>query len=68
MAGKEAFAAGETKAREDRAAAAAAESGEVIKVIDEEVEELVEGDLKLKEGEGLPKDVPIKRRLKKPVK
>ncbi|MBP7055718.1 MAG: 30S ribosomal protein S2 [Candidatus Omnitrophica bacterium] len=66
LAGREAFAAGEVKARED--AAAAMEDKEGIKVIDEEVEELVEGDLKLKEDEALPKDVPIKRKLKKPIK
>jgi len=66
LAGREAFAAGEVRARED--AAAALEEKEGIKIIDEEVEELVEGDLKLKEDEALPKDVPIKRKLKKPIK
>ena len=65
LAGRDAFAQGEIKAREEKAAADEAQG---IKVIDEEVEELVEGDLKLKEDEKLPKDVPIKRRLKKPVK
>jgi hypothetical protein len=37
----------------------------VIKVLDTKIEEIVEGDLKLKEDEELPKDVPIKRRPKK---
>jgi small subunit ribosomal protein S2 len=65
--GRDAFAAGELKAKEDAAAAAAEEEGEEIKVLDEKIEELVEGDLKLKEDEERPKDVPIKRK-KKPVK
>ena len=30
--------------------------------MDEKIEELVEGDLKLKEDEALPKDVPIKKK------
>ncbi len=62
--GKKAFAAGEAKAREEAEEEAAEESGEEIKVIDEKVEELVAGDIKLKEDESLPKDVPIKRKAK----
>jgi small subunit ribosomal protein S2 len=66
--GKKAFAAGEAQAKKDAEAEAAAKddsSGEeVIKVIDEKVEELVAGDIKLKEDEALPKDVPIKRKAK----
>ena len=59
-----AFAAGEAKAKKDAEDEAAEEAGETIKVIDEKVEELVAGDLKLKEDESLPKDVPIKRKTK----
>jgi len=62
--GKEAFAVGVIKAKEEAAAAEAEEAGEGIKVVDEKIEELVEGDLKLKEDESLPKDVPIKKRKK----
>jgi small subunit ribosomal protein S2 len=68
LGGRKAFAAGKAKEEEAHIAETAAGSEEV-KVIDEEVEELVEGDLKLKEGEGLPKDEPIKKSpKKKPVK
>jgi len=42
----------------------AEEEGVGIKVVDEKIEELVEGDLKLKEDEALPKDVPIKKKKK----
>lgn len=62
--GKKAFAAGEAKAKREAEEEAAEEAGEEIKVIDEKVEELVAGDIKLKEDESLPKDVPIKRKLK----
>jgi small subunit ribosomal protein S2 len=62
--GKEAFVAGELKAKEEAAAALGEEEGEEVKVVDEKIEELVEGDLKLKEDEELPKDVPIKRKKK----
>lgn len=63
--GKEAFKVGEQeKAREAAAAEEAEEAGEEIKVVDEKIEELVEGDLKLKEDEALPKEIPIKRRKK----
>ncbi|MCX5667640.1 MAG: hypothetical protein NTY34_04935 [Candidatus Omnitrophica bacterium] len=66
--GRQVFAAGKAKEEEAQIAEAAGGS-EVLKVIDEEVEELVEGDLKLKEGEGLPKDEPIKKGpKKKPIK
>lgn len=61
--GREAFKVSEAKAREE-AEEEAAEEGEEIKVVDEKIEELVEGDLKLKEDESLPKEVPIKRRKK----
>jgi len=67
MEAKKAVAASKAKAEADAQAvkdAAAEEAGEVIKVVDEKIEELVEGDLKLKEDEELPKDVPIKRRKK----
>jgi hypothetical protein len=39
-----------------------------VKVVDEKIEELVEGDLKLKEDEALPKDVPIKKKNLKKTK
>jgi small subunit ribosomal protein S2 len=59
--GKEAFVAGEIKAKED---AAAEDEDEGLIVVDEKIEELVEGDLKLKEDEDRPKDVPIKKKKK----
>ena len=62
LQGRETFVAGEVKAKKE--AEAEKEEAEGIKVIDVEVEKLVEGDLKLKEDEALPKDVPIKRRKK----
>ena len=62
--GRKTFAAGIAKAREEAEEDAAEEAGEEIKVIDEKVEELVAGDIKLKEDEALPKDVPIKRKKK----
>ena len=55
------FMGGDDSAGEEEAAE---EAGEEIKVIDEKVEELVAGDIKLKEDESLPKDVPIKRKSK----
>ena len=64
LEGHESFRVGVAKAKEEAAAAAAAEEGEVLKVVDEKIEEIVEGDLKLKEDEDKPKDVPIKRRKK----
>lgn len=69
LAGKQDFAAS-TKAAASAAAAAAAaeeedEDTETVKVVDPKVEELVEGDIKLKEEEELPKETPIKRRPKK---
>ena len=38
--------------------------GEVVKIVDEKVEEIVEGDIKLKEDEELPKNIPIKKKKK----
>jgi small subunit ribosomal protein S2 len=64
MGGKEVFVAGEMKAQEEAAVVAAGEEVEEVKVVDEAIEEIVEGDLKLKEDEAKPKDVPIKRRKK----
>lgn len=69
LEGREEFAAGEAQKAREAAEAEAAEAeeetqGEEIKVIDAEVEELVEGDIKLKEDEAAPKDVPIKRKKK----
>ncbi len=65
LEGKEAFAAGVAQKAKEEAEEEAAEAGEEIKVIDEEVEELVEGDIKLKEDESAPKEVPIKKKTKK---
>lgn len=65
MQGRQEFAAGKIQ---EEAEAAADTEGEEIKVLDEEVEELVEGDIKLKEDEELPKDEPIKKAKKKPIK
>ncbi|MCX5680370.1 MAG: 30S ribosomal protein S2 [Candidatus Omnitrophica bacterium] len=65
LEGREDFTAGEVKAKKEAEAEAAAASGEDVKVIDPEVEQLVEGDIKLKEDEELPKNVPIKRHTKK---
>ncbi|MDO8536433.1 MAG: 30S ribosomal protein S2 [Candidatus Omnitrophota bacterium] len=68
LGGRQKFAA--SKAKEEEVKKIEEAGGEKVKVIDEEVEELVEGDLKLKEGEGLPKDEPIKKgpKLKKTTK
>ncbi len=62
LEGREAFVAGEAKAKEE----ALEETGEdeEVKVLDSKIEELVEGDIKLKEDESLPKEIPIKRRKK----
>ena len=65
LGGRQEFAAG--KAREEEEAAASTE-GEGLKVIDEEVEELVQGDIKLEEDEKKPKDEPIKKAKKKITK
>jgi len=65
LEGREDFTAGEMKAKREAEAEAATAAGEEIKVIDPEVEQLVEGDIKLKEDEELPKNVPIKRHTKK---
>ncbi|MCM8760859.1 MAG: 30S ribosomal protein S2, partial [Candidatus Omnitrophica bacterium] len=64
LEGNDSFKAGVARAKEEAEAAAAAEESEEIKVVDEKIEELVEGDLKLKEDEDKPKEVPIKRRKK----
>jgi small subunit ribosomal protein S2 len=65
LEGKEQFAAGEAQIAREKAEEEAEAAGETIKVIDEEVEELVEGDIKLKEDEAAPKEVPIKKKTKK---
>lgn len=62
MEGKQAFAAGEVKDKEE--AEEDIEEVEEIKVIDPKIEELVAGDIKLKEDETLPKDIPIKKKKK----
>jgi small subunit ribosomal protein S2 len=62
--GRKLFAADKAKEEEEAAAEAGEEDGEEIKVIDTKIEELVSGDIKLKEDEELPKDVPIKRKKK----
>ncbi|MBN1526608.1 MAG: 30S ribosomal protein S2 [Candidatus Omnitrophica bacterium] len=61
LAGKDAFAASERARVQEEAEEEAEAAG--VKVIDAEVEELVEGDIKLKEDEA-PKDIPIKRKKK----
>jgi len=68
LAGKEAFKVGVAKAKAEAEAEAeeAEEDDDTIKIVDPKIEELVEGDIKLKEDEELPKDVPIKK--KKQVK
>lgn len=63
--GRQEFAAGKAKEEEEKAAAA---EGSGLKVIDEEVEELVQGDIKLEEDEKKPKDEPIKKPRKKITK
>ena len=60
LEGKEEFAAGEAKLKEE----AEEVEDEEIKVLDTKIEELVEGDIKLKEDEAAPKDVPIKKKKK----
>ncbi len=60
--GKEQFLAGEAAKKKEEAEEEVATGG--IQVIDQEVEELVEGDIKLKD-EDAPKDVPIKKKTKK---
>ena len=67
--GKEAFARSETEAREaeaeeEEATRQAEEGASEIKVLDPKIEELVEGDIKLKDDEAAPKDVPIKKKRK----
>jgi len=62
LSGKQEFAAGKAKEKEEETSAHE-EAG--LKVIDEEVEELVEGDIKLKSDEVLPKEEPMKKAKKK---
>lgn len=62
--GRQEFAAGKAKEEEEAAIA----EGSLLKVIDEEVEELVQGDIKLEEDEAKPKDEPIKKPKKKITK
>lgn len=64
LEGRQAFAAGVVKAKEEAEEEEEGDETEEIKVVDTKIEELVEGDLKLKEDEEKPKDVPIKRRKK----
>ena len=61
LAGKDQFAASERARIKEEAEEEAEAAG--VKVIDAEVEELVEGDIKLKDDE-TPKDIPIKRKKK----
>ena len=60
----DALAASKAKAEEEAHAAEEEEDTEKITVLDTKIEELVEGDIKLKEDEALPKDIPIKRKKK----
>lgn len=64
LEGKDEFAAGEARLKKETEEAEAEAAGEEIKVLDPKIEELVEGDIKLKEDEEAPKDVPIKRKKK----
>ncbi|MBN2453831.1 MAG: 30S ribosomal protein S2 [Candidatus Omnitrophica bacterium] len=64
LAGKDAFKAGVARAKAEAEAAEAEEESDVLKVVDDKIEELVEGDIKLKEDEELPKDMPIKKKKK----
>ncbi|MDP3804479.1 MAG: 30S ribosomal protein S2 [Candidatus Omnitrophota bacterium] len=65
LEGKNAFAMGVALAKKEAEESAEEDRGdEGIKIVDEKIEELVEGDLKLKEDEALPKEVPIKRKKK----
>jgi small subunit ribosomal protein S2 len=61
--GRGIFTTGEETAKK-QAEEESEEEGTGIKVVDEKIEELVEGDLKLKEDESLPKEVPIKKKKK----
>jgi len=63
LEGRNLFAAGVVKAKKEAEEEAAEEEPEVT-VLDDKIEELVEGDIKLKEDEELPKDIPIKRKKK----
>lgn len=63
LAGKEALVKEEAEALEEEEGLVP-EEGEEIKVVDTKIEELVEGDIKLKEDEEKPKDIPIKKKKK----
>lgn len=66
LAGRAAFVKGEADAKAE--AEREAMEDEPIKVVDEKVEELVAGDLKLKDDEVKPKDQPIKKKAKTKTK
>lgn len=63
LEGRNLFTAGVARAKKEAEEEAAEEEPEIT-VLDDKIEELVEGDIKLKEDEELPKDVPIKRKKK----
>lgn len=63
LEGKGLLAAGVARAKKEAEEEAAEEEPEIA-VLNDKIEELVEGDIKLKEDEELPKDVPIKRKKK----
>jgi len=63
LGGRQEFAVGKAAKEKEDEVSAQEESG--LKVIDEEVEELVEGDIKLKSDEVLPKEEPMKKAKKK---
>ncbi len=62
LKGKEEFRIGE--AAKEKEEAEEEEDIEEIKVLDDKIEELVEGDIKLKEDEEAPKEIPIKKKKK----
>lgn len=65
LEGKEVFVKGEAKVKTmEEEEEEEAEEVEEIKVIDPKIEELVEGDIKLKEDEEAPKAIPIKKKKK----
>lgn len=71
LEGKETFVKGVAKAKaaEEEEAAEEDEEMEEIKVLDTKIEELVEGDIKLKDDEEPPpKDIPIKKKKKVKLK
>ncbi len=62
LEGKEVFVKGEAAKKEEEESAL--EEGEKVVVVDSQIEELVEGDIKLKEDEPPPKGIPIKKKKK----